>query len=112
MQWDTYTIEADVVEKLSFVRVFDCKDNYNIFHCFLSWIEVCIHVPVCEIKFFRSFEVFSIYWIELIQVVILYIVCWPLRNNLLIGQYSFQLLSEKNMCVEADFGPQGKIVIW
>lgn len=42
---------------------------------------------LCEIKFNRSVEVFPIDWIELIQVVaILYISCWPLKNNLLIGQ--------------------------
>lgn len=74
---------------------------------------MCIHVPVWEIKICRSFEIFPIYWIELMQVVaILCISCWPFRNNLLVGQYSFWLLSEKNMCREADLSPQGHIVIW
>lgn len=32
MQQGTCTIEADIVEKLSCVKVFDCKDCDNILH--------------------------------------------------------------------------------
>lgn len=76
---DTYTTVFTIVAKLICIMVYDYKDHCNIFFFLNTYI--CVNVYVYKLKFHRYLEVFPIYWIELIQiVVILYICCWPLKK--------------------------------